>query len=430
MKTKSVLFLALAASLISFNACKKKSEPINVTVLPDPTPVVKGLASLTTDSVKNIAAFTAKCGGNVTSEGTSLISAVGVCWSTSPKPTLLNPKTNDGAGVGSFTSTLTNLSSNTTYYVRAYASNGNGTEYGNEFSFKTAPSWQQMNQTAYQFTSSVFFQMKGNLIFALGSGNSLRISNDGGVSFSNLTSLNQQINNFVIVGNDIFVSAIFNTGFYKSSDNGTTWTLFNTGLPNLGNYPIYTNGTDLFSYNSSNSILYKSSPTTANWTSISTSLINNLAIKDGLLLVQFGNQTNFQVSTDGGTTWTNSNLPAGNGIRDIAKNGNNYFVTNGNSDILLSTNNGINWTSKKAGIFNPNSLGGLTVLNNNVYVSSGNGVHQSSDNGNTWNLLDAGLPTSNTFYTTLANNSNNSLLLGVNFFNFPGGSYIYKYILN
>src|SRR3970282_886779 len=45
--------------------------------------------------------------------------------------------TTDGAGTGGFTSSLTGLTRNTTYYVKAYATNGAGTAYGNEVTFTT-----------------------------------------------------------------------------------------------------------------------------------------------------------------------------------------------------------------------------------------------------------------------------------------------------
>lgn len=52
----------------------------------------------------------------------------GVVWSTSQNPTVeLLTKTNDGSGNGQFSSTVTGLEQNTTYYVRAYATNANGT---------------------------------------------------------------------------------------------------------------------------------------------------------------------------------------------------------------------------------------------------------------------------------------------------------------
>ena len=91
-----------------------------------------------TSSIYSISTTTASSGGNITALGTSAITARGVCWSTTTGPTVaLTTKTTDGTGSGSFTSSLTDLTAGTTYYVRAYATNSSGTAYGNEVSFKT-----------------------------------------------------------------------------------------------------------------------------------------------------------------------------------------------------------------------------------------------------------------------------------------------------
>ena len=92
---------------------------------------------ITTADVTSITTNTAVCGGNVTSDGGATVTARGVCWSTSPNPTISNSKTTDGTGTGSFTSNITILTENTTYYVRAYATNSNGTAYGEEKRFTT-----------------------------------------------------------------------------------------------------------------------------------------------------------------------------------------------------------------------------------------------------------------------------------------------------
>ena len=55
-----------------------------------------------------------------------------------PSPTTANSKTISGSGTGLFTSYMTGLTLNTRYYVRAYATNENGTNYGPELFFKTA----------------------------------------------------------------------------------------------------------------------------------------------------------------------------------------------------------------------------------------------------------------------------------------------------
>ena len=99
------------------------------------------LPTVTTKDVTNITTNSAICGGNVTDDGNGTVTARGICWSEVQNPTINNiysEETNNGTGTGSFTSQLTNLKDNTTYYVRAYATNEKGTNYGEEKSFTTA----------------------------------------------------------------------------------------------------------------------------------------------------------------------------------------------------------------------------------------------------------------------------------------------------
>lgn len=94
--------------------------------------------SITTTTVSSIATNSAISGGTITSDGGASITARGVCWSTSPNPTVtLSTKTIDGTGFGAFTSNIIGLATNTTYYVKSYATNSQGTAYGNEISFTT-----------------------------------------------------------------------------------------------------------------------------------------------------------------------------------------------------------------------------------------------------------------------------------------------------
>ena len=80
----------------------------------------------------------AKCGGEVINGGDAVVVARGVCWNTSGQPTVSDTYTMNGTNVGSFTSQISNLVSNTQYYVRAYATNAKGvTGYGEEVSFTT-----------------------------------------------------------------------------------------------------------------------------------------------------------------------------------------------------------------------------------------------------------------------------------------------------
>jgi hypothetical protein len=98
------------------------------------------IPTVTTTAVSDIAFSTATSGGNVTAEGGAAVTARGVCWSTSANPTTADSKTTDGSGSGGFTSSITGLTSSTTYHVRAYATNAAGTSYGDDLTFGTSAS--------------------------------------------------------------------------------------------------------------------------------------------------------------------------------------------------------------------------------------------------------------------------------------------------
>lgn len=92
-----------------------------------------------TADITSIGQTTAVSGGEVVSEGTSDAVIKGICWSTSPSPTIEDKNTIDGSGLGPYSSNLTDLKSGTEYYVRAYAINNIGTGYGELKSFITKP---------------------------------------------------------------------------------------------------------------------------------------------------------------------------------------------------------------------------------------------------------------------------------------------------
>lgn len=99
---------------------------------PDPV-----LPTVETSAVTEITQTTATTGGTITSDGGAEITSRGVCWSTNQNPTINDMLTSNGSGVGTFASSIENLLANTTYYVRAYATNSEGTAYGENFCFVT-----------------------------------------------------------------------------------------------------------------------------------------------------------------------------------------------------------------------------------------------------------------------------------------------------
>lgn len=100
--------------------------------------VVNGFVlTVTTGSVSAVSATSANVSGSVLADGGQPVTARGICWSTSPNPTLANSFSVDGSGLGDFTGTCTPLTPGVTYYAKAYATNASGTVYGTEVSFTT-----------------------------------------------------------------------------------------------------------------------------------------------------------------------------------------------------------------------------------------------------------------------------------------------------
>ncbi|MDP3914483.1 MAG: SusF/SusE family outer membrane protein [Bacteroidota bacterium] len=92
---------------------------------------------LTTTAITVVTGNSAKGGGNVTATGGAEVTVRGIVYGIKAAPTVADSKTTDDKGLGAFVSTLAGLKGNTTYYVRAYATNSAGTGYGPEVSFKT-----------------------------------------------------------------------------------------------------------------------------------------------------------------------------------------------------------------------------------------------------------------------------------------------------
>lgn len=129
----------------SYNSAGNSASYTNEFSITIPVPII--LPTVTTSTVTSIMSTTANSGGNITSDGGASVSSRGVVWSTSQNPTIaLSTKTIDGIGTGNFSSAISGLTANTTYYLRAYATNSAGTAYGNEITFTTMPTIGQTYQ--------------------------------------------------------------------------------------------------------------------------------------------------------------------------------------------------------------------------------------------------------------------------------------------
>jgi uncharacterized protein (TIGR02145 family) len=154
--------------------CRIKISSITVLLLTSAFLIVSckkaSLPSVTTGIVNRILQTSANSGGQVISDGNAYITARGVCWDIATDPTVDKYKTSDSTGSGLFTSHLTGLTPSTVYYLRAYATNSEGTAYGDPVTFTTIP-------VSYPYLTTKGLKSV-TLTTADGGGD---ISNDGGV---------------------------------------------------------------------------------------------------------------------------------------------------------------------------------------------------------------------------------------------------------
>ncbi len=212
-----------------------------------------GAAVVTTNPVTAITINTATCGGNVVTEGAAPVTARGVCWSTGHDPLITGAHTNDGTGAGAFTSSLTGLSQNTTYSVRAYATSSIGTFYGQENTFTTpcgvysVPFSETFDNTTIPGCWSQVDHQGNGQIWAFGvltdqspnpalTGNYAYLNSDG---YGSGNSQNADLitppldltgyTTVILQFKHYFLSYTGSSGkVYYSIDNGTTWTLIQT----------------------------------------------------------------------------------------------------------------------------------------------------------------------------------------------------------
>jgi len=128
MKTLKLVVTLLLVTAVFYSCQKDETES---------TEIGERVPVLSTTVVTNLTQITAISGGNIIADGGATITARGVCWNTAENPTINDHKTTDGQGAGEFSSNINGLTPNTTYYVRAYATNSAGTGYGEAISVTT-----------------------------------------------------------------------------------------------------------------------------------------------------------------------------------------------------------------------------------------------------------------------------------------------------
>ncbi len=216
-----------------------------------------------------------------------------------------------------------------------------------------------------------------------------------------------------IASNGSYMFARTSGGIFRSTDNGTTWTKLSEGLRHSNFNALAFNGTDIFAgaiggYIEYGGFLYLSTDYGESWI-----------------------QPDYSPSFSWISTGINEVIVCPNGT-----GGNNIFIGASGAGVQLSTDNGISWNSVNTGLLGadgrvvntlaaiPNGTGGSNIFAGVQYdgFSSSGGAFLSTNNGESWNAINTGLPTNPTVTSLLISGNNIFAVAGKIYLSVNNGS--------
>jgi len=266
--------------------------------------------------------------------------------------------------------------------------------------------WVQTTGPGSNNFKGCFAESVGNLYVA-GTGGVFR-STDNGTSWTvrNSNSLNAAVISMAIINKNLFAGTI-DQGVFLSTNNGGNWTTINTGLPaNTSVSSFVVRGANLFAGTNGHGV-FKSSDDGASWTSSNgnwpNSNIRALATI-GTNLFAGTEQDGILQSSDEGKNWTqvNTGLPKYlTPFVAVIASGQNLFASTYDTlfgpfqdkyGVFLSTNNGANWSTVNTGLTDSTDVNSFAVSGSNLFAGSYDGhVFLTTNNGTNWTAVDSGL---------------------------------------
>jgi photosystem II stability/assembly factor-like uncharacterized protein len=385
---KMITFRQIIISLVLFlsvTGCKKGQVP-----------------AVSTTIVTKVIASSATSGGVIISDGSSSVTVTGVCWSTDEEPTTADNKTIDVAADGIFTSNITGLSEGTEYFVRAYATNSEGTGYGIARAFITFGevdpyksidiSFEGWKVESHKFNFHVqpyrlLFTSPSNG-YLIGTYGSIFHTTDSGKNWIPQTS-----------GTTLTLSSIFflneNVGFISGRGMNCLDPDCNKG-----------------------SIFLKTLDGGEHWTKIlygSTQYFESMRFRDennGIAIMEINQVPNqkhkFLASTnDGGLTWikVDVNIPQTYSV-NINSYDNVSYILGSDQNILKSIDYGAHWQSLITPVSQHNLIFyHMVFINENIgFITDHMDVYKTEDGGESWKVMNfplslshSGMPVINDF---------------------------------
>ncbi len=236
-----------------------------------------------------------------------------------------------------------------------------GNDSGVYKSTNTGTSWVKVSD--FRYCKVVAGTTTGNLYAFSQFYSALIVTTDGGQSWGTVSSSFNNLRDLLVYPDAMYATTY--NGIFKSTNNGTTWMMSNTGLPSQQIAPIV-----LARHPSTSSTLYA-------W-------IRTYSPEGSAL---------YKTTDSGGTWGTVTTLSPSAQAQEILVTTNTVFVAG--KGIHKSTNGGDNWTIINTGL--PHLVNITTIAvdpkaTGMVYISNSRGIFKSTDAGNSWSEKNSGLP--------------------------------------
>jgi formylglycine-generating enzyme required for sulfatase activity len=256
--------------------------------------------------------------------------------------------------------------------------------------------WIQSN-TGLVYSHVYALAVSGQNLFA-GTlvGNSVYLSTNNGTSWS-AANVGLPTNSAVtaLASSGVNLFAATGSGVFLSTNSGAIWNQANSGLTSTEFQTLGVSGMSIFA-GTWRSGAFCSTDNGTSWSAVSglsSICVQAFAVSGTNLFA--GTYGGVSLSTDNGTSWTSVNSGLTNtNVRVLAASGANLFAgtdRGGGSGVFLSTNNGTSWAAASTGLTNT-TVNALAVSGTNLFAGTiGGGVFLSTDNGTSWNAVNTGL---------------------------------------
>lgn len=214
--------------------------------------------------------------------------------------------------------------------------------------------------------------------------NETYLSSNNGNSWSLQSVLNNEaFTSMFYDGIYLFAGGIYSNPIYRSADNGLSWNVSSTGIPNTYFQPIgFCEAPGALFYYGKDAI-YRTIDHGLNWTQIQTGIAypyySNMISSDGKLLLTL-NDHFYLVSNDNGNTWSQIPSIVNAWVTDLLTINHQIFAAT-NSNGIYKLENDTVWTSLSCQSNNP--IVSITQLGLNLFALYNGGIYRSSDYFNT-----------------------------------------------